>query len=122
MDRPGRCRSRGRPYLAIEARANVDRAELWDLNAALDALEREDKSLVKLIEMRYFGTPEGPDLRITPPTSSCALHRITRPQIGPKNWEPLSRRRCSEISHIERQRERIRNRCQSIPAMHRCAN
>ena len=39
----------------MEARANVEPAELLDLDAALEALAGDDGSLAQLIEMRYFG-------------------------------------------------------------------
>jgi DNA-directed RNA polymerase specialized sigma24 family protein len=38
-----------------EARSGIDQIELLDLDSALDALGREDKSLARLVEMRYFG-------------------------------------------------------------------
>lgn len=41
--------------LQVEPHQGVDRVELLDLDAALDALGREDHSLARLIEMRYFG-------------------------------------------------------------------
>ena len=41
--------------LEVEGDAGLDRVELLDLDAALDALTHEDQSLARLIEMRYFG-------------------------------------------------------------------
>jgi RNA polymerase sigma factor (TIGR02999 family) len=41
--------------IEVEACSSTDRIELLDLDGALDALSREDKSLARLIEMRYFG-------------------------------------------------------------------
>lgn len=41
--------------LEIKDDCGVDQAELLDLDAALNALAREDAPLVQLIEMRYFG-------------------------------------------------------------------
>jgi RNA polymerase sigma factor (TIGR02999 family) len=41
--------------LEIKDGSGVDHAELLDLDAALNALAREDPPLVQLIEMRYFG-------------------------------------------------------------------
>ena len=41
--------------LAAKARPALDLVELLDLDAALNALEAEDQSLARLIEMRYFG-------------------------------------------------------------------
>ena len=39
----------------VQAKTGVAPLELLDLNAALEALAREDGSLAALIEMRYFG-------------------------------------------------------------------
>jgi RNA polymerase sigma factor (TIGR02999 family) len=39
----------------MEGNAGAEQIELLDLDRALDALAQEDKSLAKLIEMRYFG-------------------------------------------------------------------
>ena len=39
----------------VESIAALEPIELLDLDAALDALTREDQSLTRLIEMRYFG-------------------------------------------------------------------
>jgi RNA polymerase sigma factor (TIGR02999 family) len=41
--------------LALDAEAGVDRLEILELDRALEALTREDKSLTQLVEMRYFG-------------------------------------------------------------------
>jgi RNA polymerase sigma factor (TIGR02999 family) len=41
--------------IEVGADASIDQIELLDLDAALDALDREDKPLARLIEMRYFG-------------------------------------------------------------------
>jgi RNA polymerase sigma factor (TIGR02999 family) len=41
--------------LPLGAEAGVDRPGLLELDRALEALTREDKSLTQLIEMRYFG-------------------------------------------------------------------
>jgi len=41
--------------IEVGADAGVNQIELLDLDAALDALGREDKSLARLVEMRYFG-------------------------------------------------------------------
>jgi RNA polymerase sigma factor (TIGR02999 family) len=41
--------------IEVGADAGIDQIELLDLDAALDALGREDKPLARLIEMRYFG-------------------------------------------------------------------
>jgi RNA polymerase sigma factor (TIGR02999 family) len=39
----------------LEVKKNVSQVELLDLDAALDLLAKEDRSLAQLIEMRYFG-------------------------------------------------------------------
>lgn len=39
----------------LEARPGATRLELLDLDTALDALSRENFSLARLVEMRYFG-------------------------------------------------------------------
>ncbi|MGH9581964.1 MAG: ECF-type sigma factor [Bryobacteraceae bacterium] len=41
--------------IQLERRPGIGRIELLDLDAALDALAREDRPLAQLIEMRYFG-------------------------------------------------------------------
>jgi RNA polymerase sigma factor (TIGR02999 family) len=41
--------------IEVAANAGINQRNLLDLDAALDALAREDKSLARLIEMRYFG-------------------------------------------------------------------
>jgi RNA polymerase sigma-70 factor (ECF subfamily) len=41
--------------LAAESDAGIEQLELLELDRALEALAREDKSLAQLIEMRYFG-------------------------------------------------------------------
>jgi RNA polymerase sigma factor (TIGR02999 family) len=41
--------------IEVGADTDIDQVELLDLDAALDGLGREDKSLARLIEMRYFG-------------------------------------------------------------------
>jgi len=41
--------------LTPEGEADIEQLELLDLDHALEALAREDKSLAQLIEMRYFG-------------------------------------------------------------------
>ncbi len=41
--------------LGARGEARIDLLHLIDLDSALDALAREDESLAKLIEMRYFG-------------------------------------------------------------------
>jgi RNA polymerase sigma factor (TIGR02999 family) len=41
--------------IALETQAGVDQVQLLDLDAALDAVAREDASLARLIELRYFG-------------------------------------------------------------------
>jgi RNA polymerase sigma factor (TIGR02999 family) len=41
--------------IQVEAKADVAPMELLDLDDALEALAREDRSLAQLIEMRYFG-------------------------------------------------------------------
>jgi RNA polymerase sigma factor (TIGR02999 family) len=41
--------------IEVGADAGIDQIDLLDLDAALDALGREDKPLARLIEMRYFG-------------------------------------------------------------------
>jgi RNA polymerase sigma factor (TIGR02999 family) len=45
----------GTTTLAVESDAGIEYLVLLDLNRALEALDREDKSLAQLIEMRYFG-------------------------------------------------------------------
>jgi len=39
----------------VDGTAGMEPLELLDLDSALDALTREDQSLARLIEMRYFG-------------------------------------------------------------------
>jgi DNA-directed RNA polymerase specialized sigma24 family protein len=39
----------------VETQAGVDQIQLLDLDAALEAVAREDASLARLIELRYFG-------------------------------------------------------------------
>jgi len=39
----------------VDGTAAMEAIELLDLDAALEALTREDESLTRLIEMRYFG-------------------------------------------------------------------
>jgi RNA polymerase sigma-70 factor, ECF subfamily len=41
--------------IQVAANAGIDQIDLLHLDTALDALAREDKSLARLIEMRYFG-------------------------------------------------------------------
>jgi RNA polymerase sigma factor (TIGR02999 family) len=41
--------------LEVEGNAGTEQITLLDLDNALDALTREDQSLARLIEMRYFG-------------------------------------------------------------------
>ena len=41
--------------IQVEAKTGIAPVELLDLDAALEALTREDRSLAQLIEMRYFG-------------------------------------------------------------------
>ena len=41
--------------LGARGQARVDLLNLIEVDGALDALAREDESLAKLIEMRYFG-------------------------------------------------------------------
>ena len=41
--------------LAVEGDAGIEQLELLELDHALEALAREDKSLEQVIEMRYFG-------------------------------------------------------------------
>jgi RNA polymerase sigma factor (TIGR02999 family) len=41
--------------IQVAVKAAISPVELLDLDAAMDALDREDKSLAQLIEMRYFG-------------------------------------------------------------------
>lgn len=41
--------------LHVEGETGVEQLELLELDRALEALAREDKSLAQLIEMRYFG-------------------------------------------------------------------
>lgn len=41
--------------MAVAEKTGLDPAELLDLDSALDALAREDQSLARLVEMRYFG-------------------------------------------------------------------
>jgi RNA polymerase sigma factor (TIGR02999 family) len=41
--------------LEVEGDAGIELVELIELDGALDALGREDESLARLIEMRYFG-------------------------------------------------------------------
>jgi DNA-directed RNA polymerase specialized sigma24 family protein len=41
--------------MEVEASSGMDRIDLLDLDAALDALDREDQPMARLIEMRYFG-------------------------------------------------------------------
>jgi len=41
--------------IQVEAKTGISPVELLDLDAALEALAREDRSLAQLIEMRYFG-------------------------------------------------------------------
>ena len=41
--------------IQLEAKTQSAPVELLDLDAALEALTREDRSLAELIEMRYFG-------------------------------------------------------------------
>jgi RNA polymerase sigma factor (TIGR02999 family) len=41
--------------IQVESKTGVAAVELLDLDAALDALAREDRSLAQLVEMRYFG-------------------------------------------------------------------
>jgi len=41
--------------IQLEAKTQSAPVELLDLDAALEALAREDRSLAELIEMRYFG-------------------------------------------------------------------
>jgi DNA-directed RNA polymerase specialized sigma24 family protein len=39
----------------VEAKKSIEPVELLDLDAAVEALAREDSSLAQLIEMRFFG-------------------------------------------------------------------
>jgi RNA polymerase sigma factor (TIGR02999 family) len=39
----------------VQGNVGMEQIEILDLDSALDALAREDQSLVQLIEMRYFG-------------------------------------------------------------------
>jgi len=39
----------------VEGHAGIEQLELLELDRALEALAREDKSLAQVIEMRYFG-------------------------------------------------------------------
>ena len=41
--------------IQVESKTGVAPVELLDLDAALDALAREDRSLAQLVEMHYFG-------------------------------------------------------------------
>ena len=41
--------------IQVAVKATMSPVELLDLDAALEALAREDKSLAQLVEMRYFG-------------------------------------------------------------------
>jgi len=41
--------------LEVEGHAGIEQLELLELDRALEALAREDKSLAQVIEMRYFG-------------------------------------------------------------------
>ncbi len=41
--------------IQVTVDSGIDQIDLLDLDTALDALAREDKSLAQLIEMRYFG-------------------------------------------------------------------
>jgi RNA polymerase sigma factor (TIGR02999 family) len=41
--------------IQVEAKKGVEPVELLDLDAAMEALAREDTSLAQLIEMRFFG-------------------------------------------------------------------
>jgi len=43
------------PRIEVESSSGTAQIELLDLDTALDALAREDQSLARLIEMRYFG-------------------------------------------------------------------
>ena len=41
--------------IQVEAKKSIEPVELLDLDAAVEALAREDSSLAQLIEMRFFG-------------------------------------------------------------------
>lgn len=56
--RAGDERARVQPLtddIQVEAQTDLEPVELLDLDAALEALAGEDRSLAQLIEMRYFG-------------------------------------------------------------------
>jgi RNA polymerase sigma factor (TIGR02999 family) len=43
------------PKLEVEAETGAEQVELLDLDRALDALADEDESLMRIMEMKYFG-------------------------------------------------------------------
>jgi DNA-directed RNA polymerase specialized sigma24 family protein len=41
--------------LEVQVKGGATKAELLDLDLALEALSRDDESLVRIVEMKYFG-------------------------------------------------------------------
>jgi RNA polymerase sigma factor (TIGR02999 family) len=61
--------------IQIAPNSGIDQIELLHLEEALDALAREDKSLARLIEMRYFG---GMTAEETAEVTSQSVHVVRR--------------------------------------------
>ena len=53
--RDGGLRTELTTNLEVQTRTGIEQLDLLELDRALDALAREDKSLEQVIEMRYFG-------------------------------------------------------------------
>lgn len=73
--------------IQVEAKADAAPMELLDLDDALEALAREDRSLARLIEMRYFG---GMTAEETAEALGKSVHIVRHDQRLAQAW--LSRR------------------------------
>lgn len=65
------------------ASEEMDPVELLDLDSAIDALAREDESLAKLIEMRYFG---GMIAEETAEVLGCSVHVVRHDLRLAQSW------------------------------------
>jgi len=59
--------------LALKAEVGASKVELLDLDLALQSLSRDDESLARIIEMKYFG---GMTAEETAEVLGCSVHVV----------------------------------------------